>query len=201
MIAQSPQLNYTNRPSAELMHPVKLSDNILVQAILASWMDGILILTETGKLIQANEIARRICDRLSPGSKFSGKVPKEIWRVCQTLICSRDQHPKPPTSVESEFRMNESDRFRIRARYFQFDQSSSPHLLVLVEDQNQFVQNLAISEVDLYGLTPREAEVWLLYRTNCTYKEIAAELYVSTHTVKKHIKNIRAKRQIALVRE
>ena len=201
MIAQSPQLNSINRSLAELTPPVGLSENILVQAILASWFDGILILTEQGNLIQANEIACRICDRLSPDGQFSGPVPKDIWRVCQILISSRSQHPKPPTSVESELRMNETDRLRIRVRWFKFGPGAAPHLLVLLEDRSQFVQRLAISEVDLYGLTPREAEVWLLYRTNCTYKEIAAELYLSIHTVKKHMRNIRTKRRMTLVRE
>ena len=195
------QLDYANRSLEELNYPVEPSDNILVQAILASWSDGILILTEQGKLIQANEIARRICDRISPGSQFSGQVPKDIWRVCQILISSRSQYPKVPTSVESDLRMNESVRLRIRVRWFKFDPGSSPYLLVLLEDQSQFAQRLAISEVDLYGLTPREAEVWLLYRTNYTYKEIAAELYLSIHTVKKHMRNIRTKRRMSLVRE
>ena len=95
--------------------------------------------------------------------------------------------------------MNESDRLRIRVRWFKFDLGSSPYLLVLLEDQIQSAQRLAISEVDLYGLTPREAEVWLLYRTNYTYKEIAAELYISINNVKKHMKNIRTKQQMALL--
>jgi DNA-binding CsgD family transcriptional regulator len=57
------------------------------------------------------------------------------------------------------------------------------------------------TEVDQYGLTPRQAEVWLLRRANYTYKEIAAELYISLNTVKKHMKDIQAKRETVLGRE
>jgi DNA-binding CsgD family transcriptional regulator len=38
----------------------------------------------------------------------------------------------------------------------------------------------------------------LLRRANYTCKEIAAELYISLNTVKKHMKNIHAKREKAL---
>jgi DNA-binding CsgD family transcriptional regulator len=58
-----------------------------------------------------------------------------------------------------------------------------------------------IAEVDKYGLTPREAEVWLLRRAKYALKEIATELSISLNTVKKHIKNIHAKREIVLYME
>jgi WD40 repeat protein len=44
-----------------------------------------------------------------------------------------------------------------------------------------------------HGLTPREQDIWLLYRTNYSYKQIANELNISLNTVKKHMKNIYAK--------
>jgi len=49
------------------------------------------------------------------------------------------------------------------------------------------------AEIEKYGLTPRESEVWLLYRANYSRKEIAAELFISIDTVKKHLKNIKTK--------
>ncbi|MUG91303.1 winged helix-turn-helix transcriptional regulator [Scytonema sp. UIC 10036] len=50
----------------------------------------------------------------------------------------------------------------------------------------------------MYGLTPREAEIWFLYRSRCSYKEIAERLYISVNTVKKHMKNIHSKQQSSL---
>ncbi|MDJ0706590.1 MAG: LuxR C-terminal-related transcriptional regulator [Leptolyngbyaceae cyanobacterium MO_188.B28] len=183
----------------ELTYALEPSHNILVQAILASWSDGVLILTEQGKLIYANEMARQICDRLTPGDQFFDQVPEDIWQVCQALVLNLSQYPEAPVIVESEISINEASHLRIRARWFEFGRDDSPHFLVTLEGRGQFVQSLPISKVTLYGLTPREAEVWLFHCMNYTYKEIAAELYISINTVKKHMKNIRRKRQIALL--
>jgi DNA-binding CsgD family transcriptional regulator len=46
-----------------------------------------------------------------------------------------------------------------------------------------------------------EAEVWLLRRRHYTLKEIATELSISINTVKKHLKNIHAKREAVLYME
>lgn len=46
------------------------------------------------------------------------------------------------------------------------------------------------------GLTPREAEITLLVREGLTNKEIAARLFISDTTVKKHISNIFEKFQL-----
>lgn len=46
------------------------------------------------------------------------------------------------------------------------------------------------------GLTPREAEITLLVREGLTNKEIAAQLFISDTTVKKHISNIFEKLQL-----
>ena len=56
---------------------------------------------------------------------------------------------------------------------------------------------LALTEADRYGLTPREAEVWLLRRANRPCKEIAVDLRISLNTVKKHMKSILAKQKVA----
>ena len=69
---------------------------------------------------------------------------------------------------------------------------------MMLEDRKQSVENTANTEVDKYGLTAREADVWFLYRANYTYKEIAAQLHISLNTVKKHMKNIHAKQETVL---
>jgi DNA-binding CsgD family transcriptional regulator len=64
----------------------------------------------------------------------------------------------------------------------------------MLEDQHQVNKVRAIAEARKYGLTDREAQVWLLKRTGHSYKSIAAQLYIAEDTVKKHIKSIHAKR-------
>jgi DNA-binding CsgD family transcriptional regulator len=97
--------------------------------------------------------------------------------------------------LETELSSNRPTLLRIRVRSLKLSAKARPYLLVILEDRYQSTQNVAISEADRYGLTPREADVWLLRRTNHSFKDIAAELHISLNTVKKHMKNIQAKRE------
>jgi DNA-binding CsgD family transcriptional regulator len=174
------------------------SDNVLLQGLIESFLDGLLILTEQGECIQANNLARQICQQLALNTSQLNSVPKEIWDVCQALIESRGLFPNQPMIIESEIASNQATPLRIRVRWFKLNAFAHPCLLVILEDRCQSLQRLALAEVDRYGLTPREAEVWLRRRANYTYKEIATELYISINTVKKHMKNIQAKRETVL---
>jgi DNA-binding CsgD family transcriptional regulator len=176
-------------------------DNILLQGVIESFFDGILILTEQGELVQANDLARQICEQLTQGKSQRNPVPQEIWRVCQALIESRSLYDNQPVIIESEITTDKLTPLRIRTRWLKLSAIKYPCLLVILEDRYQSVQNLVIAEVDKYGLTPREAEVWLLRRAKYALKEIATELSISLNTVKKHIKNIHAKREIVLYME
>jgi DNA-binding CsgD family transcriptional regulator len=174
------------------------SDNGLLQGVIESFLDGVLIVTEEGECVQANNLAHQICQQLTPVSSQPNSVPKEIWNVCKILIESRDLYPTRSRIIESEVAPYQSTPMRIRVRWLNLNAIPHPYLLVILEDRCQSIQNLALTEVEKYGLTPREAEVWLLHRANCTYKEIADKLYISLNTVKKHLKNIQVKRETVL---
>lgn len=177
------------------------SDGLFLQSVLESFFDGILVLTEQKQLIHANELARQICQQLTQGKPGQDLIPKEIWRVCQALIESRSLYEEQPVIIESEITTNKLKTVRIRTRWIKLSEIQQTCLLVILEDRHQSVQNLALAEVNKYGLTPREAEVWLLRRTNTPLKEIAAELTISINTVKKHLKHIYAKRETAISME
>jgi DNA-binding CsgD family transcriptional regulator len=114
------------------------------------------------------------------------------------LIDSRDLFPGQKMIIESEIHTNDLAVFRIRIRWLELDESERPYLLVTIEDRRQSTQNAAIADAKKYGFTPREAQIWLLRRANHSYKEIAAQLYITLNTVKKHMKNIYAKQQANL---
>ncbi len=179
----------------------KQPDNILLQGVIESFFDGILILTEQGELVQANDLARRVCEQLTQGKPQRNPVPPEIWRVCQALIESRSLYHNQPVIIESEITTDKLTWLRIRTQWLKLGEIQHPCLLVILEDRYQSVQHLALAEVDKYGLTPREAEVWLLRRRQYAVKEIAIELLISLNTVKKHLKNIHAKRETVLYME
>lgn len=173
----------------------------LFQAVLEGFIDGILILNDRGEWLHANDCARRICRQLSQSTAQTNRLPQEIWRACQALIESLKLYPNKAVLIEDEITADQSITYRVRAQWLKLEAAQDACVLVTLEDRQQSIQNLAIAEGQKYGLTPREAEVWLRYRANYSYREIAAELFITQNTVKKHMKNIHAKRQLASVSE
>ncbi|MGA9379490.1 MAG: LuxR C-terminal-related transcriptional regulator [Phormidium sp.] len=171
----------------------KLEPYYLFQGILEGFMDGILIITETGELLHANQTAKQICQQLPLGKSLL--IPEQIWQVCQSLFESKKLFPGEKIVLESEITQDNAVHFRLRVRWFKIEQMSQECLLVTIEDRHQSLKEIVSSDVHQYDLTPREAEVWLLYRANYSYKEIAEKLYITINTVKKHMKNIHAKRK------
>ncbi|BAY13479.1 helix-turn-helix transcriptional regulator [Calothrix sp. NIES-2098] len=167
----------------------------LLKAIIESFVDGIFILTTEGKLIYTNEFARSISRQLMLEETANYQIPEEIWRVCQSLIESRELFPDEKIIIESEISPKPTVKLRLRARWLELCASKHNFLLVTVEDWHQYSQSIAISDAKKYNLTEREIEVWQLRRANMTYKEIAKQLYITINTVKKHLKNIHAKQQ------
>jgi DNA-binding CsgD family transcriptional regulator len=167
----------------------------VLEAVLESFIDGVLILNQQGETVHANDCARRICQQLSQGKSALNSVPQPIWRVCESLIESRDLFSDNKLIIESEINLDNSAMFRIRARWLELKDNEQPYLLVTLEDRLQSTQNAALTDVKKYGLTHREAQVWLLRQAKHSYKEIAAQLYITINTVKKHMKNIYAKQQ------
>ena len=204
------QLNSYSKPAPKMNAFKKVSDGSQfqpgqqysrLQAVIEGFVDGVLILTDRGEWVYANTQAHRICfsdlqDALQPNA-----VAQEIWHVCQSLIESHELFPKERIIIESEVTTDNSLTYRIRARWLELDESDRRFLLVTLEDRHQSTANLAIADVHKYGLTPREAEVWLLRRANHSYKEIAAKLFITLNTVKRHMKNIYAKQQASLCTE
>jgi DNA-binding CsgD family transcriptional regulator len=167
----------------------------MLEAVLEGFIDGVLILNEQGELVHANDCARRICQKCSE-TLLVNSIPEPIWQVCESLIESRDLFSDHKLILESEISLETSAMFRIRVRWLDLGSSEQPYLLVTLEDRQQSTQNAVMTDVKKYGLTHREAQVWLLRQAKHSYKEIAAQLYITINTVKKHMKNIYAKQQV-----
>jgi RNA polymerase sigma factor (sigma-70 family) len=210
----SGQLDTSSNPSTSL------NKLVLLQAIVESLIDGVILVTEQGKILRANEFARQLCRRLdsqsAPGatanhnakSKQSSDLnvlPHEVWRVCQVLMESDRLFPNQKIIPELEIPLADSSTVRIRAQKFDWNGTQEEEgdvlsrcILVTLEDRHQALQHRAIADTLKFNLTPREREIWELRLQQCSYREIAAKLYISENTVKKHVKNILAKRQVAL---
>jgi DNA-binding CsgD family transcriptional regulator len=164
----------------------------LLEAVIESFVDGILILTTEYELIHINEYARRICGELTANSNKNYSVPEEILHICESLLDSREVFPNENIFMEYEIEKDKTVKLRIRARWLKMENDC---ILVTLEDCYLSNHNCAIADAKKYGLTEREAQVWLLRRANLSYREIAQRLYITINTVKKHLKNIYAKQQ------
>lgn len=190
----SPQPNLPSIPlESDRFNSVKT--NVFLQGIFEGFIDGILLLSEQCHCIYANQCAKAICSQLNQKEFQPTSIPQEIWRVCQSLIEGREVCPEVNMILDSEITKEKGVNVRIRVRWFKFEQILNPCLLVTLEDRHQSLQQSVRNDSYKYGFTPREAEVWLLYQANYSYKEIADQLYITINTVKKHMKNIHAKRK------
>ena len=170
----------------------------LWQGIIEGLSDGILILEREGEIIYANESAKQICHQLNRQLTKPLSVPDSLWNICQVLIESSSLFPNKNIVFSDEITAGVGDAFAVRVQWLNLSQFERDYLLVTLENQSRSLQTIAIAEARIYGLTPSETKVWLLYRANHTYKQIASALYITINTVKKHMKNIHAKRQYFL---
>ncbi|MBH8575258.1 helix-turn-helix transcriptional regulator [Nostocaceae cyanobacterium CENA369] len=199
MIALTKTLTQTaikpQQPSVKLH---TLQQAAFLQEVLEGLGDGILIVTETGELVHANAVAYHICYQLNQANYNSHFVPSAIWDLCQSLLDSRSLLSPRLMMLSDEIALDKSTIFHIRVRLLYLDKFQLSCLLVTIENRYESLKNTAIAEIKKYELTSREAEIWYLYRENYSCKEMAAKLYITLNTVKKHMKNIHAKRQYFL---
>ncbi|MEH2121523.1 helix-turn-helix transcriptional regulator [Nostoc sp.] len=191
IVAEPQQLDSIN------LHESKRAN--FLQEVIEGLEDGILILSKAGKVIHANASAHRLCCQFNQGNFNQNFVPPAIWNLCKSLVNSRYLFSDKLLILSDEIVLDKSNIFRIRVRLLDLDEFEVPCLLVTIENQYESVKNVALTEIKKFDLTPREAEIWFLYRSNYSYKEIANKLYITINTVKKHMKNIHTKRQASLV--
>lgn len=167
----------------------------LLQELLEDLINGVLIVTEAMEIIYTSESARRILRQINPDSSPTGSLPQEICHICQFLIESRKLFPEQYWMIESKVVTEKEVAFTTSIRWIKLDTVSTPCLILIMEDEYQNIRNMALAEAQMYGLTDRETEVWLLHRANYTYNQIAVELNISPNTVKKHLKSVHVKQQ------
>src|SRR5579883_1377913 len=100
----------------------------LLKAILEGFIDGILIVTEHGEWIHANDRARRICRQFAQGLSQPDRVPHEIWSACQRLIDTLNP-TNCTTTAEDEIAAGKSMSYRVRAQWLPIEPFQPPYLL------------------------------------------------------------------------
>jgi len=174
-------------------HDSKRAD--FLQEVIEGLEDGILILNKAGKVLHANASAHRIFSQFAQENCTENFVPPAIWNLCESLLSNQSLLSEKMIIFSDEIVLDKSNIFRIRVRLLNMDGFDVPCLLITIQNKYECLKHVALSEVKKFELTRREAEIWFLYRNNHSYKEIANKLFITINTVKKHMKNIHAKRQ------
>lgn len=188
-----------NRVSMNNMHASQILEilempNFLLN-LIEDLLNGILLLDRHGNLLYSNDYTRQIFRQLGRDPAKNSDLPQEIWYIYQSLLQSRNLFPNQRWLMAVEVLLDNSIVLKIRAQWMNLHCRDDACLLLILEDQKHLIRNVVTEEAQKYGLTSREREIWMLYRANFSYKEIAIELGITPHTVKKHMKSIRAKQK------
>jgi DNA-binding CsgD family transcriptional regulator len=215
---QSTQVSVISRPVQPSLttNPIAINFDLqssLLFAAVENCVDGLMIVSQSGEILLSNRCAHTLLKTLSPsgtmGNTMSKLLPSPIWRLCKALLDDPDREEADfctpngfPSAIhlvlEDEIVTANQETIRLRAQWFALEVPHEACFLVTLENCTYSANTKALSECQRYGLTPCEAKVWQLRRANLSYKEIANQLFVSENTVKKHLKSIYAKRELAL---
>jgi len=159
--------------------------------------DGVLVLDHEGSIVFSNNYANQICQRILEETPATAPAANEIWQLYQLLKQAKEGAiaPQRLALMEGEFYAGPGNDIRVRIQTVELEQTDGLCFLIVLEDRQETVRRAAIAEIRKFKLTPREAEVWVWRRMGMTYNEIADKLFVTIDTVKKHLKNIYAKRE------
>ena len=152
-------------------------------------------------------------DTVESGAEWK-TVPSNVWAICQTLLNSQQEGPGtlvPEQQLTLSSTASE-DTLRLRIRVQRFTLPTEPnspsnrsnslaslaYTLVILEDRDQSIKHLVVADQKRYRLTPRETEIWQMRLRGQSYRDIAKDLVISQNTVKKHLKNVAAKRRDVL---
>jgi len=181
---------------SESQEQPKRAELTMLGRLFEGFADGVLLLTREGGCLYSNQEGRRLCQVLKEGQHSANAMPLGVWLMCRHMIESRSLFADKALVPTQTFTGAKNQPVRAKVQWLDLPTDSDAYLLVLLEDQSRSAQATALPEAVRYKLTPQEKDVWLLRHANCSYKEIAAKLFVSVNTVKRHLKSISAKRMV-----
>ncbi|MEO0541198.1 MAG: LuxR C-terminal-related transcriptional regulator [Cyanobacteria bacterium P01_A01_bin.105] len=167
--------------------------NQVLKAAIDNLVDGLMIVTAHGEILQQNTVAVEMCASLPGGS---GGVSPDLWAICQPIFQNLARGVKPHLGLEVDLLDSQQYPLRVRVQILDLTTQDRPCLLLVLEDRQATYHRQALVDASRFGLTPREREVWELRLKGTSYDAIAAQLWITTNTVKKHMKSILAKRRL-----
>lgn len=193
-----------------------LALNVIQSSLLESLRQGVIVTSRSLKPLYWNAKARLLCQHLADGEAQALELPSAVSEVCHRLMRHERLSDRP---LVMECQTAAGQTIRISARWLDLtadrsnvaskaaggahpvDRGVQPHILILLENCNDLLQEELRIERKKYDLTEREAEVWMLLRQEYSYQDIAKLLQISLNTVKTHVKNVYAKKRSCQGRE
>lgn len=170
----------------------------LLKAALDNLVDGLLIVAASGRVLQANAMADRVCRSLTPSdpalSGFS-QLPTVLWRLCHPIFKNIASGIETHLGLDVDINDAQHQSIRVRIQPLHLQGQQEACLMLILEDRRQAHRRRAMADGRRYGLTPREVDVWELRLQEQSYETIANTLFITENTVKKHVKSILAKRR------
>ena len=170
----------------------------LLKTALDNLVDGLLIVAASGRVLQANATAARVCDSLT-ASEVSwptiSQMPAVLWRLCSPVFKNIAGGIEAHLGGEFDITNVHQQPIRVRIQPLDLKVQEEDCLMLILEDRHQAYRRRAVADGQRYGLTPREVDVWELRLQERSYEAIANTLFITENTVKKHVKSILAKRR------
>ncbi len=170
----------------------------LLQTALDNLVDGLLIVAASGRILQANATAARVCKSLMPSNDLIpslSQIPEALWTLCSPIFKNIASGIETQLGLEMDITDAQQHPIRVRVQPLNLKVQQEDCLMLILEDRQQTQRRRAIADGKRYGLTPREVDVWELRLQEQSYEAIASRLFITENTVKKHVKNILAKRR------
>jgi DNA-binding CsgD family transcriptional regulator len=162
--------------------------------ILNSMPLGVMVVASDLQLIFRNLKAKEICQEFL---QETSNLPKRILEACELFMTDNELYQSDPFVLECY--PSQGRKFHIQISWM--DQSlleplpQQAYMLVVIKDCYEDLMVKTRRAQKRYGLTDREAQIWMMLRLDCSYQEIADRFAISLNTVKTHVKNINVKRR------
>lgn len=164
---------------------------------------GFILLNSKGEHIQSSPYARQLCLNLEHQGTHHKQcpirpniaLPSEFQRVTQCLIESREDFPSQKIQLQDEIVLTDKTRVYVQANWIDLALPETSCIVLILENHTEVIRQKVLEDARRYGFTKQETKVWELKMLGLSRKAIGQELFIEVNTVKKHIKQINAKRQ------
>jgi DNA-binding CsgD family transcriptional regulator len=167
--------------------------------ILDSMHLGVMVISSQLELLYCNLKAKNICCNYWQETKA---LPVKLLDACKRFMVEADEELSEPLILECYPAQGRKLLIQIswmqeplRRSLSHQPRSNQRCMLVVIKDCYEAIMANMKREQKRYGLTDREAQVWMMLDLAFSYQEVADQLGISLNTVKTHVKNINLKRR------